>query len=88
MKIKKIKKFSLFFLKAFSAFCVAYVLAFVGKELLSYGTFSFIFLLISISMAFFYLIKPYGFFIVLCVDIGLILFALLLRFYIISAYGS
>ena len=88
MQMKRIKKISLLFLKVFSAFCVAYVLAFIGKELISYGIFSFVFLLISIGMAFFYLIKPYGFFIVLCVDVGLILFALLLRFYVISAYNS
>lgn len=86
--MKKIKKISLFLLKAFSAFCVAYVLTFVGKELLSYGMFSFVFLLLSISMAFFYFVKPYGFLIVLLIDVGLILFALLLRFYVITAYGS
>lgn len=86
--MKKIKKISLFLLKAFSAFCVAYVLTFIGKELLLYGIFAFVFLSISISMAFFYLIKPYGFLVVLLVDIGLILFALLLRFYVITAYGS
>ena len=86
--MKKIKKTSLFLLKAFSAFCVAYVFAFIGKELLSYGLFAFVFLLVSIGMAFFYLVKPYNFFTLLLIDMALILFAFMLRFYVDIAYGS
>ena len=86
--MKKIKKASLLIFKGVSAFCFAYVLALVGQELLSYGLFSFVFLLLSISMAFFYLVKDYKFLRVLMVDVCLIFLAVLLRFYVIMAYGS
>lgn len=86
--MKKIKKSSLIFFKAFSAVCVSYVLALIGSELISYGLFSFVFLMISITLAFFYLVRPYGFITLLLIDTGLVLLALLLRFYVILAYGS
>ena len=86
--MKKIKKISLLVFKGVSAFCFAYVLTLVGQDLISYGLFSFVFLLLSISLAFFYLVKDYKFFRILIVDVCLILLAVLLRFYVIIAYGS
>lgn len=82
------KKISLLLFKGLSAFCFSYVVTLIGQELISYGLFSFLFLLISLSMAFFYLVKDYKFFGVLILDICLILIALLLRFYVIISYGS
>ena len=86
--IKKINKITLLVFKIFSAFCVAYVLSLIGQELLSYGLFSFIFLLFSIGWAFFLLIKPYNFLGVFIVDMVLVFIALLLRFYVIVAYSA
>lgn len=86
--MKKIQKISLLSFKIVSAFCFSYVLTLIGQEFLSYGLFSFIFLLFSIGLAFFYFVKDYKFFGVLLVDIVLVLIAFLLRFYVIVAYGS
>jgi len=82
------KKINLLLFKSFSAFCFSYVVALIGQEFISYGLFSFVFLLISLSLAFFYLVKDYKFFGVLILDGCLILIALLLRFYVIISYGS
>ena len=86
--MNKVKQMSLLFFKGFSALCFSYVLTLIGQELLSYGLFSFVFLLISISLAFFYFVKGYNVFGVLALDIFLVLIAFLLRFYVIIAYGS
>ena len=86
--MKGIKKISLLLFKAFSCFCVAYVLTFIGREFLSFGLFSVVFLILSLSLSFFYLIKPYGFLWVFLLDICLIAGAVLLRFYVITAYHS
>ena len=88
MKIKKIKKITLLLFKGLSAFCFSYVVTLIGQELISYGMFSFVFLLISVGLAFFYLVKNYGFLGVFLVDLFLVLLAFLLRFYVIIAYGS
>ena len=82
------KKISLWFLKVFSAFCFAYVLALMAQEFLKYGSFSFLFVLFSLILAFLYLVKNYGFLFVLLVDAFLVFLALLLRFYVVMAYAS
>ena len=86
--MKQFGVISLLVFKAISCFCVAYVLVLIGKELISFGTFSFVFLILSIGMSFFYLIKPYKFLTILLLDLILIAFALLLRFYVMTAYSS
>ena len=86
--MKKIKKLNLLLFKIFSALCFSYVVTLIGQELLSYGLFSFIFLLLSIGLAFFYLIKPYKFFGIFLIDLLLVLLAVFLRFYVIIAYNS
>ena len=86
--MKKMKTMGLLLFKVFSAFCFSYVLTLIGQELLSYGLFSFVFLLISIGLSFFYFIKDYKFSGVLLIDIILVAIAFLLRFYVIIAYGS
>ena len=86
--MKQVKSISLLIFKGFSSFCVAYVLTLIGKEWLSFGLFSFVFLIISISLSFFYLIKPYQFLSVLFVDLVLVGVAFLLHFYVATAYSS
>lgn len=80
----KLKKVSLLVFKGLSAFCFSYVIVLIGEDLISYGLFSFIFLLISISLAFFYFIKKSSFYEVLILDGALVLLALLLRFYVMN----
>lgn len=86
MKID-IKKISLWLAKVFSGFCLAYVLAYAGQEFISYGDFSFVFIILSIMGGFLYLLKGYGFIILFVVDSCLIVLAVLLRLYVLIAYG-
>ena len=86
--MKRFKKISVLVFKALSSFCVAYVLALIAKELLSFGLFSFVFLILSIGLSFFYLIKPYKFVTVFVLNLCLVAFAFLLRFYVIIAYSA
>ena len=86
--MKRLKEISLLVFKAFSCFCVAYILTLIAKEFLSFGLFSFVFLIVSLSMSFFYVIKPYKFLTVFLIDLLLIAFAFLLRFYVMTAYSS
>ena len=86
--MSQVKAISLFVFKGLSSFCVAYVLTLIGGELLSFGLFSFVFLILSIGLSFFYLIKPYKFLSVLMIDFVLVLLAFLLRFYVMTAYSS
>ena len=86
--MKKFKSISLLIFKILSSFCVAYVLALTSKELLSIGLFSFVFLILSIGLSFFYLIKPYKFLTVFVLDLFLVALAFLLDFYVVTAYSS
>ena len=56
--MKTIQKTLSLILKAFVSFCVAYVIALIGQELISYGLFSFVFIMLSVGLGFFSLIKP------------------------------
>ena len=84
--MKKIKKLILITLKLVSSLSVAYVIAFIGKELLAYSSFSFIFIICSASSGFFYFMKPYKIKGVLMLNLVLIGIVLLMRFYIKTAY--
>jgi len=86
--MKKTKKTILITIKVLSSLCFAFVLTLVAQDFINFGLFSFIFLLLSLGSAFFYLIKNYQFLGVFLVDISLILLAFLLRFYVVFAYGS
>ena len=87
-ELKEIRFFSLLAIKSISSIAVAYVLSFVGKEFMNYGSFSFAFIFISVFVAFFYFLKNQKFLGLIIVDASLIAIALLLRFYVILAYGS
>lgn len=86
MKIKTAKTIALLSLKVFSCFCIAYVTAFIGQELIAYESFSFLFIFLSIGSGFFYFMKPYKLKGVLIINLCLIATALLMRFYITVAY--
>lgn len=86
--MKKAQQYFLFYLKVCSALCFAYILTLIGQELIGFKLFSFVFLLLSISLASFYVIKPYNLLIIMIIDISFICLFVLLRFYILSAYGS
>jgi len=85
--VKRLNKIILLTIKLFSSFMVAYVLAFVGQELINYQSFSFIFIFLSVASGFFYLIKPYQWKGVLISNLVLIGLAFLMNFYITVAYN-
>ncbi len=87
-KYKTFQKISLKLMKILSGLAIAYVIALVGQEFIRYGSFSFVFILISITMAFLYVMKGYGFITLFLIDFLLVVFAFLLRFYILWAYSS
>ena len=78
----KIKTIGLWGLKGLSGLFLAYVLALIGKEFIQYGVFAFLFILISVTMAFLYLVKGLRFPGIVFVDGILVAVALLLRFYV------
>ena len=82
---EKMKKPALFLFKALSSACVAFVIALIGQQFISYKLFSFVFIMLSVGLAVFQLLKDYKFYSVLLVDLLLILFAVLLRLYVISS---
>lgn len=82
-----IKKTCLWGIKGFSAFAFAWVFTIMGKEFINFGLFSFIFLLLSLAMAFIYLVKDYKYTGVLCVDAILISLFFGFGFYVNLAYN-
>ena len=84
----KLKIFFLRVIKTLSALAVAYVIALIGQELIKYGIFSFVFVMISVTISFLYLVKSSGFLVTLSIDVFLIVLAFLLRLYILWAYHS
>ena len=81
------KQAPLWLIKGLSALCFAYVMALLVQETISSGLFSFVFLMLSFSLAFFFLIKSYKWLGVLIIDAVLILIIVLLQFYAIMAYA-
>ncbi len=85
---RSLRKTSLWILKAASGLTLAYVLAVAGRELLNYGLFSFMFVLLSVTAAFFYLVKGFRLAGILTVDTCLVAMAVSLRWYVVLAYGA
>jgi hypothetical protein len=79
--------FSVFnwFLKGLTAFLVALTMAMIGQELISYGTFSFVFVMVVVIATLMRIMKKWAVGAVLIFDLICILVALLLRMYIIVA---
>jgi len=86
--IDKFQKISLKMLQILSALVVAYVIAIIGKELIKYETFSFVFVLISMTTAFLYVIKDSGWLVTVIIISVIFILALALRLYVLSAYNS
>lgn len=78
----KTKIIGLWVLKGLSSLVLAYVLALIGKEFIRYGLFAFVFIVISITMAFLYLVKELKFPGIILVDGILVAVALFFRFYV------
>lgn len=69
-------------LKLVTALMVALTIALIGQEMMSYGTFAFIFLMIVVAGGLLKLMSPWRVGAVLLFDLFCILMALLLRLYI------
>ena len=81
-----LKTLILISLKVFSSVYIAYLLAFIGQELFSYASFSFIFIFLSTGSGFFYFLKPYKIKGLLILNAVLIALLFLLNIYISVAY--
>jgi len=91
MAIKKqawYMKYALFPLKVISALLVAAFISLVGKALLHYGYFSFMFLFLTVFFAFFKLVRKLSFMGILFVDWIFILMVVLVKLYIVIADKS
>ena len=84
---ESLRKNFLWGVKGFSGLAFSWVLTIMGKEFINFGLFSFIFLLLSLTMAFIYLVKDYKYTGVLCVDAILISLFFGFGFYVNLAYN-
>ena len=86
-KSKKSKYFILIF-KLFSAIAVGVFISLIGQALINYSYFSFMFMFLTVSVAFWALVKKMEFLAILLVDLFFILMIFIVRVYIvISANG-
>lgn len=88
MRIEQLKASAIIFLKCTSALFVSYVITFVTKELINYGSFSTVFIFISTFSSFFCVLKKQSLLGILFINAVFVAIALLLRFYVVLAYGS
>ena len=87
-KASFIKKYITFLFKLFSTVFFAFLLSLIGQALLNYSYFSFVFIFLTVSFAFFNLVKKMGFLGVLLVDVFFILIIVLAKVYILIADGG
>ena len=80
-----IKKYITFLFKLFSAVLTGIFLSIIGQSLMDYSYFSFMFIFLTVSFAFFTLVKKMGFLSVLLVDVFFILIIFLMKAYILIA---
>ena len=80
-----IKKYITFLFKLFSAVFTGVLLSIIGQSLMGYGYFSFMFIFLTVSFAYFALVKKMGFLSVLLVDVFFILIIVLMKVYILIA---
>lgn len=69
-------------LKLITAFIIGLTMALIGQEMMGYGTFSFVFVLVVVLALIFKLISKWNIGAVLLFDLFAVLIALLLRLYI------
>lgn len=77
----------LWFLKCVSGALIGLTLALVGQELLSYGTFSLVFVMVTVAGVFCKVAAKWRLASLLIVDLVMVLLALSLRMYILIAPG-
>ena len=77
--------YALFFLKLISATLVGFALAVIGQALIGYRYFSLFFIFLTISFAFFTLVKKLGYLGILLIDVCFILLLVLAKVYIVIA---
>ncbi len=82
---KTTRSIFLFCLKILTVFIVGLTLAMIGQELISYGTISFIFILLVISFSLLKVMSKWTMGSVLVFDLFCVLIAFLLRMYILVA---
>ncbi len=85
MKMSLIGRYALFLFKLFSALCVGILFSVIGQALIHYRYFAFFFIFLTVSFAFFTMVKRLGFLGVLLVDLLFILMVVLMKVYIIIA---
>ena len=85
--MKALLRIALWTAKGLSGLILAYVLALIGREFLQYGLFAFLFIVLSVTSAFLYLVKDLKLPGLVLVDGFFVALALLLRFYVHSAVG-
>lgn len=74
--------------KLISGAAIGLTLALIGEEIIGYGTFSFIFVIVTMTGAFLKVSRSWQFVGVAAVDLICILIGLLLRMYILVAPGG
>ena len=82
-----LEKICLWTAKGLSGLVFAWVLTVTGKEFIKFGLFSFVFLLLSLTGAFIYLVKNYRYIGLLFVDIIFIILVFGFGFYVNLAYN-
>lgn len=78
----------LFFFKLVSGLALGLTVALIGQEIINYGNFSFTFVIVATTGAFFRVSKKWQFVGVAVFDLICVLIGLLLRMYILVAPGS
>ena len=82
------KAFGIFCLKLISGCFWGVVLAMIFQEILGFGTFSFVFVIVAVAAAFFRLASQWSALVILGFNFVLVLLGLLLRMYILIAPGA
>ena len=85
IKISLIGKYALVLLKLFSALFIGLLFSVIGQAFIHYRYFAFCFIFLTVSFAFFTMVKKLGFLGVLLVDLLFILMIVLMKVYIIIA---
>lgn len=80
-----LKQWAAFLFKLLSAVFIGLLLSVIGQALINYSYFSFVFVFLTVSFAFFSLVKKMGFLGVLLVDAVFVLIILLIKVYIVIA---
>ena len=83
-----LKPISLKIIKLASGLILGFIFSVFGKELIDYGIFASVFVLLSSLLAFLYLVKDLNFLGIFLTDVLIVATALLLRLYVVLAQGA